>query len=92
MTEPVRNLVLDIAKDLINNDRNSTYGDPTEDFTRTSQMVTAVLGRKIDPHEIAIIMICVKLSRLHSSPRFMDSWVDICGYSALGFEVAKNGE
>jgi hypothetical protein len=31
-------------------------------------------------------MIAVKLSRLIETPGHEDSWLDICGYSALGGE------
>jgi len=37
-------------------------------------------------------MIAVKLSRLIETPDHEDSWIDICGYAALGGEKNEKAE
>jgi len=37
-------------------------------------------------------MIAVKLSRLIETPDHEDSWIDICGYAALGGENDEKAE
>lgn len=90
--ESVRSRVLDDAKRLITGDRNNTYGPPTQDFSRTAAMLNALgfghhqESRDILPHDVAIIMACVKLSRLTWSPEKRDTWIDLAGYAGCGFE------
>lgn len=95
--EPKRAAVLDEAKRLICGDRNNQYGPPGKDFNRAAQALTSLgFGKEntngecevLDDHDIAAIMIVLKLSRIMWSPRKRDSWVDVAGYAACGAEVA----
>ena len=38
-------------------------------------------------HDVAAMMILLKVARLATSPDKWDNWVDIAGYAALGGEV-----
>lgn len=72
--------ILQEAQELIYNDRNTDYGHPLDDFTRTAKMWTALKGVEFTPQEVAEFMICVKLSRLrHRYKR--DSICDLAGYA-----------
>lgn len=105
----VRRELLDEAADLIDGDRNTTYGDPNDDFSRTAAYwsihangvlkrklaeeglvldpeVSAVLENLFDAHDVAIMMMQLKISRLSWSPGKRDHWVDAAGYSACGFD------
>lgn len=95
--EPIRAQVLDEAKRLICGDRNNQYGSPTQDFNRTANMLTSLgYGKEdhsggfdvIEDHDVAVIMIALKLSRIMWSEKKLDSWRDIAGYSGCGAEVA----
>lgn len=89
MSVPDRDEILDAAKALISGDRQQTYGDASEDFTRTGRMWAAVLGlAEVTPVQVALCMALVKVGRLCETPTHQDSWVDICGYTALGGEIA----
>jgi len=104
-----RSYVLDTAKELVNGERNTTYGDPIDDFRRTAAYwsihIKAVLQRKLlslgmemsetmeavfdnllDPHDVAIMMMQLKHSRLGWSPYKEDHWVDAAGYAACGYD------
>lgn len=89
----VRSGVLNEAAELINGDRNNQYGPPGQDFARTAGILNA-LGYKspngpIMPHDVALMMNAVKMSRLVWSPQKRDSWVDFAGYAACGWECVS---
>lgn len=85
------------ATQLITGDRNSQYGPPTADFTRTANMATGfgfgvtadgVNYLPLQGHHVAIFMMLLKTSRLAWSPAKRDSWVDDAGYAGCGYECA----
>lgn len=85
--------MLDKAKGLITGDRNNHYGPPTQDFSKSAAILDALGykgpdGRAIVPHDIAIMAMAIKLSRISWSPGEEDHWVDIAGYAACGYECA----
>ncbi len=87
---PERELILQNARVLISGDRKQTYGDAATDFTRTGRMWAAVLGiEEVTPEQVALCMTLVKIGRLCETPNHRDSWIDGCGYLALGGEIAK---
>jgi hypothetical protein len=88
-----RGSVLTEARELINGDRNNSYGPPTQDFTRTAGILNALGysgpdGRELQGHDIAIIIASVKMSRLMWTPGKRDNWVDLAGYAGCGYECA----
>ena len=68
--------------------RGDSYGEASASFRRIADLWSNLYaaGRKIEPHEVAMHMICIKLSRLAESPGLRDNWLDIAGYAALGWE------
>lgn len=89
--------ILDEAKNLITGDRNAQYGPPTADFARSAQILNAQGysgpgGRPIEMHDVALMVIAVKLSRLAWSPGKRDSWADIAGYVGCGWECVVEEE
>lgn len=88
-----RSDLLDEAKILVTGDRNNAYGPPSQDFLRSADMMTALGfrapdGGPIRAHHVAMLMALIKLSRLVWSPLRRDSWTDLAGYAACGFEAA----
>lgn len=88
---------LDEARRLITGDRNNQYGPPTQDFTRTADLLNALGYRRVDAEDtihdilgsdVALIIAQVKMSRLMHSRHKKDSWVDLAGYAACGYENA----
>lgn len=82
-------LILETAARLVYGSRGQRYGSPYDDFSRTARMWSALFGIEITPHQVAMAMICVKLSRLTESPGHRDSIVDIAGYAETLASVAK---
>jgi hypothetical protein len=96
--ESPRASALNEARDLITGDRNNQYGPPTQDFDRTAKLLNAMGYARVDaegvvqdilPSDVALIIAQVKVSRLMHSRRKRDSWVDLAGYAACGFECAE---
>jgi len=92
---------LDEARRLVTGDRNNQYGPPTQDFLRTAALLNALgYGREdaegvvhpIQSSDVAIIIAQVKVSRLMHSRGKRDSWVDLAGYAACGYECAVEEE
>jgi hypothetical protein len=87
-----RKHLLDTAESLVNGDRNVQYGDPNEDFKRIAKMWSILLGVEVKPEQVAMCMIAMKLSRLVWTPGKEDSWVDIAGYAACGWDVVSSAD
>ena len=89
----MRTALLRDADELINGDRNNQYGPPTQDFARTAALWSIYLDgkRMLDAHDVAVMMILLKISRISWSAETRDSWVDIAGYAACGFECVQEG-
>jgi hypothetical protein len=93
-TPSPRASALDEAKALITGDRNNSYGPPSQDFMRSAEALNAYGyrgpdGRHLQPHDIAIMVMSVKLSRLMWTPGKRDHWVDIAGYAGCGYECTQ---
>lgn len=83
-----RSEILATADDLINGERDASYGDALDSFTRIAKLWTATLGIEISPTQVALLLAQLKLARLAASPTHEDSWIDLAGYAALGGEIA----
>lgn len=75
--------VLDEAMRITKGDRNAQYGPPQQDFERVATMWSALKGVEFTQREVAMFMICLKLSR-ETHQRKRDNWVDIAGYARCG--------
>tara|TARA_R100001463_G_scaffold59_6_gene284 strand:- start:3703 stop:3978 length:276 start_codon:yes stop_codon:yes gene_type:complete len=84
-----REEVLMSALDCITNDRANQYGKAEDNFGNISKLWSAYLRIDISKLEVAMLMTLVKVARTISSPKHEDNYVDICGYSAIANELAK---
>jgi hypothetical protein len=91
-----RKEILDDAANAVLNERNKKYGEPDEDFQRIAAIASAMgfrvevdnAARPLTGSDVSRFMIALKLSRLAWAPDHRDSWTDIAGYAACGFETA----
>ena len=89
--------ILREAESLITGDRNKAYGSPTQNFTNTAEIWTALLrhklraGEQIEPAEVASLMVGLKLARTVGQPK-RDNWVDMAGYAGCGYEAQIESE
>jgi hypothetical protein len=84
-----RESILDQAKSIVMQDRNLDYGSPEDNFRDIAQMWSTYRGHEFKAHDVAAMMIMVKLSRLKTSPAKEDHWVDIAGYAACGGQAVN---
>lgn len=82
--------LLHTAEQYVNGDRNVQYGDPIEDFRRTAALMSAYLGVEVAPHDVAVLIALVKVSRIRWSPDKKDHWADLAGYAACGWDVVTH--
>lgn len=83
-----REAMLHSAAQIISGQRDKQYGGPEENFGRIADLWTVIFSRKFTKEEVAMAMIAVKLARHASNSGFQpDTWTDIAGYAACGYEV-----
>lgn len=87
-----RKQLLSRAEECVLKERNASYGEPDQDFQRIADIWSVLFNRKFSTHEVALALVALKLSRLVHSPGHFDSWTDIAGYAACGWECAVLGE
>lgn len=90
--------VLKEAEDIIYGDREKTYGHPSKNLATIAQMWSSYINSaveplynvdgteitlEIEPKDVAILMMLVKVARFANDPTHRDNLVDICGYAAL---------
>jgi hypothetical protein len=63
--------------------RGLVYGHPMYNMERISKLVSSYLEYPIMPHDVCIINILQKISRLQETPGHYDSLVDIAAYAAI---------
>jgi len=64
-------------------ERGVVYGHAIYNMERISKSVSAYIDFPIMPHDIPIINVLQKISRLAETPGHEDSIVDICAYMAI---------
>jgi len=85
-----RKEILNKAESLVNGPRAKEYGDAHENHARIAQMWSVLLDKPVTIQQVYQCMVAVKLARLVVTPDHEDSWVDICGYGALGGEETSD--
>ena len=68
--------------------RDIEYGTPNVSMLRIAKLWSAYLGYSIDPHEVAICMLLLKVSRISDSAEHKDSYYDLINYATISGELA----
>ena len=93
--ETPRSQLLSELQIILHQDRNLQYGEPAENFKRISHLWDAYRVSKSSPQiaeeDVAIMMALVKIARLCNDITNKDSWLDLAGYAALGYECSTKG-
>jgi len=67
-------------------DRQSSYGDPTDNMSRTASLWGAYLEMPIHPHQVAMCMALVKVARSMETGK-VDNFIDGAAYFAISGEL-----
>lgn len=79
--------VLDDALAATSGPRQAAYGPPAENWARTAELATAILGKPMSARDCVRVAIAMKLARLRETPDHRDSLVDLAGYAWVWSEV-----
>lgn len=82
-----RKEILNKAEEIINGDREGTYGAPEDSFDRIAQLWSVYLNHDVSSVDVANMMVLLKVARNAGGVYKDDNWIDICGYAALGGEI-----
>lgn len=81
------------ASQIINKDRNATYGHVVQDYEKVRTIFHALTGIQLDLHQCLLFMASVKLARLKTNLErdvlHKDSLTDLIGYLALQAEISQ---
>jgi len=83
-----RTEILDTAAAIITHDREQEYGAPDKSFSTIAMLWTSYLGTQINPHDVAMMMMLLKVSRAKNGVPKEDTYIDLAGYAALAGEIA----
>jgi hypothetical protein len=79
--------ILGQAAELTLGDRNDQHGDPLPNHQNIAAIWSVILGRTIEPFEVALCMAGLKIARLAGNPANVDSYVDGAAYLAIAGEL-----
>ena len=74
--------ILLLAHELINGERQASYGPPAPFFTRCAALWSAYLGHVLTGKDVAVCMVLFKLAR-EANHHKRDNLLDAAGYIAL---------
>jgi hypothetical protein len=84
-----RLVALEETAKIINGQRDVQYGGPEDNFDRIAKIWTVLFHREFTTEDVAMAFVATKLARFASNSGYQpDTWIDIIGYGACGFEVA----
>ena len=87
-TRTLREKVLYDAANIITGQRDKQYGGPEDNFERIAKIWSVIFSREFTREDVAMAMVAVKVARFASNSGFQpDTWTDIVGYGACGYEV-----
>ncbi|MEE0229850.1 MAG: DUF6378 domain-containing protein [Peptococcaceae bacterium] len=84
-----RKALLAATENIVCKDRETDYGSPENNFARIADFWTAYLGQVVKPHDVAAMMMLLKIARIASGQHKADNWIDAAGYSACGAELQE---
>ena len=72
-------------------DRGKVYGTIRQNHEKIAKIASALLNYQVDAHDILMIMVAVKLSRIAQTPDHVDSYLDALNYLSFAGEIATDG-
>ena len=89
----MRGECLDKAKEMINGERQDTYGRPEDSFQIIADYWNTYLGNtNIKPHDVSIMMSLFKIARIKGQKHHEDNFVDCAGYIGIACDLKDRYE
>ena len=67
--------------------RQHEYGNKKENHENIANLWSAYLDRNISAHDVAILMLLLKIARAKFGKPSVDTYIDMVGYSAIAGEL-----
>lgn len=83
----IRAEVLRKAEAAICGQRELDYGSPENNLGTIARLWSEYLDTEVDPLDVAMMMCLLKVARIKNGGGTGDSFVDLCGYGAIGGEI-----
>ena len=89
----VKENILQQAKELVSNDRESTHGDARQNHEQIAEFWNIFLDNKLKPmaaitcDDVAVMMALLKISRSQRGKANVDDYVDASAYMAIAGEL-----
>lgn len=83
------------ALEITTGTRANVYGHASQNLEKTARMMDAYLDgmdRPLTIGDVAALMACVKLARLHHTPDHYDSLMDIAGYMSAAWDGIRSNQ
>jgi hypothetical protein len=80
---------LETAASLISGDRKEKHGDMFHSHNLIAKFWTAYLGSTINAHDVACLMILLKVARTKCGEINPDDYIDMAGYAAIAGELVE---
>ena len=91
-------IIKEVAK-CVNIERNSSYGEPEDNFRAIADFWNVYLtsrgddlGKPLNATDISIMMGLVKIARIATGEAKLDNFVDLAGYAVCGGEISCKKE
>jgi Domain of unknown function (DUF6378) len=78
------------AADLVSSGRARQHGDARLLHTRIAALWSVHLGRLITPHDVALMMMLLRVARTAGGTFNLDNYIDAAGYAGIPAELARN--
>ena len=72
--------------------RHEEYGAKKTNHDNIAKLWSAYLGIDVNAHDVAILMLLLKIARTKSGNPTEDTYIDMVGYSAIAGEVCENNK
>lgn len=89
ISKTTRSYILATADEIVNGVRNESYGNPEDNFQKIAALWSSYTGHDYSAHDVAIMMMLLKIARTSTGTGSMDNYVDIAGYAACAGEIYK---
>lgn len=80
------------ANEIVNGQREQQYGTPEDNFKMIAEMWSAYLETDVSTVDVAMMMSLLKIARISTGTFKEDSFIDLAGYAACGYEIASGND